>query len=48
MMKSRRMRWKGDVAPMVRKEIYTGFRWEIQEEGDHWHNIDVVGRVILK
>jgi hypothetical protein len=36
MMKSRRMGWAGYVAHMGEKRnVYIGFRWEIQKEIDH-------------
>jgi hypothetical protein len=26
--------------------IHTGFWWEIQEERDHWENLDINGRML--
>jgi hypothetical protein len=35
MIKSRRMRWTGNVAHLGRRGIYTEFWWESQKERDH-------------
>jgi hypothetical protein len=35
MIKSRRMRWAGNVASMGRREMHIWFRWERQKEIDH-------------
>jgi hypothetical protein len=48
MMKSRRMRWEGHVAGMVRGEIYKSYWWESQKERDHREDQDVGGWTILK
>jgi hypothetical protein len=34
-IKSRRMRWTGHVARMVRRGTRIGYWWESQREGDH-------------
>jgi hypothetical protein len=48
MIKSRRMRWAGHVAPMGRRGMHIGYWWEIQEERDHWEDQDIGGWTILK
>jgi hypothetical protein len=45
MIKSRRMRWAGQVARMG-EEI--GYWWHSQKERDHWEDQDVHGWTILK
>jgi hypothetical protein len=35
MIKSKRLRWAGHIAHMVRREVDTGFWWENLREGDH-------------
>jgi hypothetical protein len=34
-IKSRRLRWAGHVARMLRVEVHTGFKWGNLTEGDH-------------
>jgi hypothetical protein len=34
-IKSKRIRWAGHVAPMGNREVYTGFWWGDLREGDH-------------
>jgi len=46
MMKSRRMRWAGHLAPMGRREAYTGFWWENLRERDHLGDPGIHGRII--
>jgi hypothetical protein len=48
MMKSRRMRWAGHVACMGRRGMHIGFLWQSQKERDHYEDLDVGGRIILK
>jgi hypothetical protein len=48
MIKSRRMRWAGHVARMGRGEVHTGFWWGKLGERDHFADLGVDGRVILK
>ena len=47
-MKSRRMRWAGQVARMGRGEAYTGFWWGNLREGDHVEDPGIDGRIILR
>jgi hypothetical protein len=35
MMKSRRMRWEGNLAGMRRRGMHIGFWWESQKESNH-------------
>jgi hypothetical protein len=48
MIKSRRMRWPGDVARMGRGGMNIEYWWESRKEGDHWEDQDVGGWTILK
>jgi len=48
MIKSRRMRWAGNVARMGRGKAYTGFWWGNVRERDHLGDPGVDGRMILK
>jgi hypothetical protein len=48
MIKSRRMRWAGHVAPIGRRGMHIGYWWESRKEGDHWEGQDVDGWTILK
>jgi len=47
-IKSRRIRWAGHVAPMGKVEVHTGFCWRDPRERDHLKDLDVDGRIILK
>ena len=47
MIKSRRMRWAGHVAPTDIGEAYTGFWWGNLRERDHMGEPGVNGRIIL-
>jgi len=47
-MKSSRMRWAGHVARIGRRELHTGFWWGNLRERDHWEDVGVDGRIILK
>jgi hypothetical protein len=46
-IKSRRMRWAGHVARMVRGEVCTGFWSRNLREGDHWGEPGIDGKKIL-
>jgi hypothetical protein len=46
-IKSKRMRWAGHVAPIRRVEVCTGFWWGNLREEDHWEDPGVDGRIIL-
>jgi hypothetical protein len=47
-IKAKRMRWAGHVAPMGNREVYTGFWWGYLREGDHLGDPCIYGRIILK
>jgi len=47
-IKSRRMRWAGNVARMGSGEACTEFWWGNLRERDHWRDPDVDGRIILR
>jgi hypothetical protein len=48
MIKSRRMRLAGHEGHVERRGISTGFSWESQKERDHYEDLDVGGRMLLK
>jgi hypothetical protein len=48
MIKSKRMRWEGYVTRMRRRGMHLGFWRKSQRETDHYKDLDVVGRIILK
>ena len=43
-----RMRWAGYVARMGRGEGYTGLRWGNLKQRDHWRDLGVDGKIILR
>ena len=47
-IKSKTMRWAGNVARMGRGAAHTRLRWEYLKEGDHFEDLGVDGRIILK
>jgi hypothetical protein len=47
-MKSRRIRWVGNVASTGRGEVCTGFWWENLRERDHWGEPGIGGRILLR
>jgi hypothetical protein len=47
-IKSRRMRWAGNVARMGRGEAYTGFGWGNLRVREHLGDPGVDGRIILR
>jgi hypothetical protein len=47
-VKSRRMRWAGQVARFGEGRGCTGFWWENLRERDHWGDPDVDGRIMLR
>jgi hypothetical protein len=47
-IKSRRMRRAGHVAPMGRGEASIGVRWGNLKEREHWVDPSVDGRIILR
>jgi hypothetical protein len=48
MIKSRRMRWAGHVARMGAGEVFTGFWLGGPKVRDHWEDLGVGGRIILR
>ena len=46
-IKSRRMRWTGHVAPMGEDRGCIGSWWGNRREGDHWGDLGVDGWIIL-
>jgi hypothetical protein len=47
-IKSRRMRWAGNVARMGEREVHAGFWWGNLRKGDHLGDPGINGRIILK
>ena len=47
-IKSRRIRWAGNVACMGERRVYIGFWWEKLRETDHLGDSSVDGRIILR
>jgi hypothetical protein len=47
-IKSRILRWVGHVAQMRRGEAGTGFWWGHTKESDHWGDLGIEGRIILR
>jgi hypothetical protein len=48
MIKSRRVRLAGHVAPMGRRGMLIGYWWESQKETDHYEDQGVGGWTVLK
>ena len=47
-IKSRRMRWTGHVAPLDEESGCIGSWWGNRREGDHWGDLGVDGWIILE
>jgi hypothetical protein len=48
MIKSKRIRWAGHVAHMGRRGMHIRIWWERQKERDHYQDVYVGGRIILR
>jgi hypothetical protein len=48
MIKPARMRWAGRVERIGRRGMHIGFRLESQKERDHYEDLDVGGKTIIK
>jgi hypothetical protein len=46
MIKSRRLKWAGNVACMKDKEYVQG--WDDQKDSDHWEDRDLCDKILLK
>jgi hypothetical protein len=42
------MKWAGHVARIGERSSPSGYGCEELREGDHWENLDVDGRIMLK
>ena len=47
-IKSRRMKWDGNVALWRKGDVRTGFRWRSLREGDHLEDPGVDGSIIFR
>jgi 3'-phosphoadenosine 5'-phosphosulfate sulfotransferase len=47
-LKSRRVRWAGNVARMRRRGMHIRYCWESQMERDHYEDLGVGGRKTIK
>jgi hypothetical protein len=47
-VKSRRMRLAGNVARRGRRGMHIRFWWKSQMERDHYEDLDIGGRIILR
>jgi hypothetical protein len=48
MLKARRMRWTGHVARIRRRGKHIGFWCSSEKERDHWENLGVGSRIVLR
>ena len=46
-IKSRRMRWAGNVARVSEERLCIGSWWGNRREGDYWGDLGLDGRIIL-
>jgi hypothetical protein len=47
-IKLRRMRWAGHVARMGRGEVFTGFWFGGPKGREHWEDLGVGGKILLR